>query len=281
MQMELLLKKLQADNILTDWDAVSSPAVAHLLRRYLETLPRAVVPAVFFETMLSASEGKMRQWLLGGREMKSAVTDEVLPNSDQHRCALKTILGLILGIAANSVAGGNPEQVRDGGAAGVGGVAPVKVFAQYIRQAVVFFAPVLLRNRIDNDVLRQPHWERSVTVRNSFGDLPVALGFKTESQRPLKRRKRDVGAERLSRFLSDTTFNRILTKYRDMPKMKKESLVKILPQTRQPLVEVREVHKFMFYYRGAASRFERVYSLDLVVPLHLDRACRVVPRSAR
>ena len=244
-QMEVLLKKLQADNILTDWDAVSSPAVVHLLRRYMETLPRAVVPAVFFETMLAASEGKMQQWLLGGREMKSAVTDEVLPNSDQHRSALKTILGLILSIAENSVAAGNAEQVRDGAAAGVGGVAPVKVFAQYIRQAVVFFAPVLLRNRIDNDVLRQPHWEKLVAVTNSLWDWPVALGFKTESQRPLKRRKRDVGeTERLSRFLSDTTFKRILTNYRTMAttNMKSKSHSKILPQTRQPLVEVREVH---------------------------------------
>ena len=247
--MEVLLRKLQADNILTDWDAVSSPAVVHLLRRYMETLPRAVVPAVFFETMLAASEGKMQQWLLGGREMKSAVTDEVLPNSDQHRFALKTILGLILSIAENSVAAGNAEQVRDGAAAGVGGVAPVKVFAQYIRQAVVFFAPVLLRNRIDNDVLRQPHWEKlvekSIAETNINDNWPIALGFKTESQRPLKRRKRDVGeTERLSRFLSDTTFKRILTNYRTMAttNMKSKSHSKILPQTRQPLVEVREVH---------------------------------------
>ena len=99
------MEKVHTHKAHAGWDEVSTTAIAHLLKRFLETLPVAVVPSALFDSMLHGSEARLAEWLHGKAEIISIQDGKTTINDcNQHRVALKCLLGLIIAIAKRSMA---------------------------------------------------------------------------------------------------------------------------------------------------------------------------------
>ena len=236
MQSELLLEKLHADETDANWDDVGTAAVAHLLRRYLETLPVAVVPSGLFRSMLYASESNMSAWLLSDMEMKSMETGKTIQDWDQHRVALKSMVGLIFAITKRSMAG-TIEEIRARAAdVDLPSEDLLKVlsdFSRLSRQAASFFASGLLRPAIEDDIIRQKPWGSKVEQPPEEGS---SLGFRTCPKRP-KPRSKLTETEAVSAFVSNKEYLEVVDRIMKL-RENIRTLARLPSKQRNPLVEV-------------------------------------------
>ena len=190
------------------WDGVSTTAIAHLLKRYLETLPVAIVPSSLFKSMLFANEGNMSTWLREGYVMKSMETGKEITNWNQHCVALKSVVGLIFAMAKGSMA----ETITQMRARAAHGDLPsgelIKFLTEHtalVRQAASFFAPGLLRPEIEDKIIAQPPWEKLVTMPC---EIP-ALGFSVMSPREVPVVSMSEADDAASAFTKNQDFNRL------------------------------------------------------------------------
>ena len=235
-QYELLLEKLHADETHANWDDVSSTAVAHLLKRYLETLSDALVPSDLFKSMLHASEANMSAWMLSDEEIKSFETGKPIQNWTQHRVALKSMVGLIFAIAKRSMASTIEEiraRVADDDLPTEDMRKVLSEFSECSRQAASFFASGLLRPAIEDDIIQQKPWERLVNMPSD----QTSLGFRSCPRRK-KPPSKSTEEEAVAAFISNKEYLEVADSVVKNKNVIKINMARLIAGQRQPLVEV-------------------------------------------
>ena len=160
------MEKVHTHKAHAGWDKVGTTVIAHLLKRFLETLPVAVVPSALFDSMLHGSEARLAEWLHGKAETFPTQDGKTINNCNQHRVALKSLLGLIIIIAKRSMAN-HIAQMRAEAMKGDVPTAELHNFlgkySVFSRQAASFFAPGLLRPASEDDVVCERVWRKAAT----------------------------------------------------------------------------------------------------------------------